>query len=204
MIEPRQFQTEPCVALHMEDDGLTMNVNARLTEGARLWTAEEAGEWFKKQWEDARLTLHVSTVARFTAGGNGHQMVRHGQVAWTVTETEPTAAPRIEAPAPAPKPAPAIAQEAPAAEMSEEPDAPAPEPVAAAPAAQSDDEKPADPPEVILQLLIDAGKPGMTISELKAKTGLNDYQTRRALKTLKEGKRVNEKVRGRTANYTYR
>jgi hypothetical protein len=200
MIEPRQFQTEPCVALHMEDDGLTMNVNARLTEGARLWTAEEAGEWFKKQWEDARLTLHVSTVARFTAGGNGHQMVRHGQVAWTVTETEPTAAPRIEAPA-APKPAPAIAQEAPVVEVAEEPDAPAPEPVAAAPAAKGD-EKPADPTEVILQLLIDGGK--KTISELKAETGLNDYQTRRALKVLKEGKRVNEKIRGRTATYTSR
>lgn len=204
MIEPRQFQTEPCVALHMEDDGLTMKVNARLTEGARLWTGEEAGAWFRQQWEDARLTLHVSTVARFTAGGNGHQMVRHGLVAWSVTEDEPTAAPRDEAPVAASAPAPALAQEAAAAEVPKKKAASAPEPVAAAPAPEGDGGSPAEPQEVILQLLIDSGKTGMTINALKTETGLNDYQTRRALKSLKEGKRVNEKIRGRTATYTSR
>jgi hypothetical protein len=72
------------------------------------------------------------------------------------------------------------------------------------PRASEGNDSPADPQEVILQLLIDAGKKGLTTTELKADTGLNDYQTRVALRKLKEGKRINEKVRGRTATYTAR
>jgi hypothetical protein len=90
MIEPKQYQPEPCVALHIEDDGLTMDVSAKLRQGARLWTPEEAGQWFKEQWEDARNTLHTSTVVRLMNDGSGRQMVRHGQVAWAVTEAEAT------------------------------------------------------------------------------------------------------------------
>jgi hypothetical protein len=216
MLEPKMLQSEPCVALQIDEEGLTLDVTAKLTEGAFLWTPEQAGEWFQKQWEEARLTLHVSTVARLMNNGGMRQMVRHGEVAWTVAEvpaeqqpqpavaSAPEAAPVEEAHTPAlPQEAAVVA---PAEVVSQQaPEAPATTTKRASRTrAASEGEGVDDPQEVILTLLIEAGKKGMTTSQLKADTGLNDYQTRKALKDLKEGKRINEKIKGKTATYTSR
>lgn len=212
MIEPRMIQTEPCVALHIDEEGLTLDVTAKLAEGAFLWTPEQAGAWFKKQWEEARLTLHVSTVARLMGNGGMRQMVRHGEVAWTVTDTDEAQPAAVSAPVTAPVEGvrtPALPQEAVAATPPDVVSQQVPKVEATATmetpeAPAQTEEDPSDPQEVILALLIDAGKKGLTTSKLKSETGLNDYQTRQAIKKLKEGRRINEKINGRTATYTSR
>lgn len=212
MIDARRVQTEPCVALNLEDDGLMMEVKAKLVEGAKHWTPEEAGQWFRQQWEEARQVLLISTVAQFVGGDRNLEMVRHGEVSWQLTEREG----QMLAPSP-PPPAAIVPTEAvpaavppqaepaaiAAAQPAVEPET-APEPTSAAPAAPAEDETPADPQEAILALLIEAEKKGMTINALKAETGLNDYQTRTTIKKLKEAGRIKEKVKGRTATFTAR
>lgn len=204
MIETRQALGEPCAVFQMDEEGLTLDVSARLEEGALLMTPEEAGDWFKKQWADARLTLHVSTVSRLIMGNNGRQMVRSGDVAWKVAEQS------VGVPAAVEAETPALTQETVATAPTEVSSQQAPEGAVAKvevpvmPAKRTENEEAADPQAVILGLLIAAGKKGMTINALKSETGLNDYQTRRAIRGLKEDKRINERTKGRTATFTSR